>query len=195
MGPKQAIAKALAKKYKVKKMSDGGIVASAPPPPPPPPEPTGRDIFASAFKKQSHFAMGGEVESPEEEEQTPRDLEELQADGYQNPGGVSNPTELREAMGFADALRRMAGQSMSTENYAMGGLVQDGTEENKRLNGTRPEENMSDETEEPMGDEPAKVSDHHGMTVEPSGPELSPEALEALKKKKMNRRFGAFNPR
>ena len=182
---KQAIAIALAEKRKSKKMADGGLVT----PPPPPPPSDAVDKFVNSFKKATHYAHGGEVEYESDFEE-PRDLNELRMDAGQNPAEVANPEELMEEKGFADALRRMAMKAPSPENYAMGGLVEAGPEEDERLHGNQPEGMVDDGTEEPMSDEPKKPDGlEHRIMGDPSGPGLSREAMEAIKRKRMGRRY------
>lgn len=109
---------------------------------------------------------------------------------------VENPEEIEEANLFARALKQKSAMKMNVENpggegYAMGGLVQPDHDPDM---GNKPSEDMNDETEEPMSSMPGRDQKvEHGMDIDPSGPGLSKEALEALKRKKMGRRFSQYS--
>lgn len=153
-----------------------------------------------------------------------RDLHEISEDGEYYPNEVANPNELMELQGFAHALRRKAKVAMSPENYwgggmveklgaqgyldgpdmvdvqgrryAQGGLVQDGPEEDQRLHGNHPEGIVDHpDSSEPMSNEPYKPDDHHPPGGDPTGPELSEEAKNAIRNKKAGRRFGFYSPK
>ncbi len=82
------------------------------------------------------------------------------------------------------------------KGYAQGGLVQAGPEEDQRLNGAQPELGWIDDgTSEPMSAEPMKPQGQMRMGGEPSGPGLSAEAKAAILRRKMGRRYGAFDPK
>jgi len=145
---------------------------------------------------------GGKDESMDEmgrkgPEDQKRSLNEIREDGEYYPDEVANPEEQKEARGFAAALRRQAKMVMNPENYAEGGLVQDGPEEDQRMHGTSPELDWIDDgTAEPMSSMPMKPDglEYKPKEREPSGPGLSREAMEALREKKKNRRYGSYDP-
>jgi hypothetical protein len=85
---------------------------------------------------------------------------------------------------------------MDEQKYAMGGLVQDGPEEDERLHGNHPED-IADEpmSSEPWSEQPKRPMAGHKQMGSPKGPELSQEALEAIRMKKKSRRYGTYDPR
>ena len=200
---KQAIAAALANQRKYKKMAKGGMVQSideggmgdVPKESMGMVGPSENSEAMSMVKKVPSGGLAKNESMYEMDdlgvESDKRDLNELRADGEYYPAEIENPVEMDEAQGFAHALRRKAMQAMSPENYAMGGLVQDGPEEDEMLNGNHPEGiEDSPEMAEMIGAEPGKPE-----MKEPSGIELSDEAKEALKRKRASRRYGMYDPK
>ena len=174
----------------------------------------GADKKAHGGMIKKHYADGGFVEkemheteethdAPDHEsmeemdskgpEDYERNIVELDAEGMSHPDEVMNPNEQEEEHGFAEALRRKHNMELSTENYAMGGLVEDGPAGDEPV-GNKPSENMHSETEEPMSSEPEHPDGVEHMMVDgvphvvPSG--LSKEAMEAIMSKRKARRYG-----
>lgn len=187
---REAVAASLAsaRHYKQKGYSDGGMV----------------DDYEDENEPGMMFPVGGGLpknesmyemgrKGPDDQQ---RSLNEIRMDGEYYPAEVSNPEEMDEAQGFAKALRKKAMGVMSPENYAHGGLVQAGPEEDQRLHGNQPEYINNDGTEEPMSAMPYKPDGlEHRKMGEPSGAGLSAEALEAIRMKKKNRKYGSYDPR
>jgi hypothetical protein len=131
-----------------------------------------------------------------------RSLNEIREDGEYYPSEVENPDKEQEDAGFAAALRRQAEGVMNQRDYAMGGLVQDGPE------GDEPVGNMPSEGDVELGDTQMASTDmedatphtkkpnglEHRIMGNPTGPELSEEALEAIRLKKKSRRYGSYSP-
>jgi hypothetical protein len=115
-----------------------------------------------------------------------RSLNEIREDGEYYPAEVANPNEMEEAQGFAEALKKKSMEIMSPEHYAMGGLVQDGPEGDRKF-GTKPTENMMDTVEDV--EVHAKVG--KPFMENPSGMGLSMEAKAALERKKKMRRYSS----
>jgi hypothetical protein len=162
MPSKEQIAMMISKKRMMKKMAMGGMVDNDDPMVPY----RGRDEGQNRPENMSMQEM--DKEDPSDYVTS---LNENRMNSYSRvpENEVENPNEIEEASMFAKALMRKKSEMMSPENYAMGGLVQamdtpDG--------GDKPEEDMTDSTEEPMSSE-----------------DVSDEAMDALKKKKMMRRY------
>lgn len=128
--------------------------------------PSKQAVAIALSSKRKHMAEGGEVEDEE------RDLVELSAEGAYHPSDVASPEEQDEDRSFADALHKMS--------YAEGGLVDD-----------------PGEVHDEYGSMPADESDgsHRdaSMVVESPKPPrdlgLSEEAMEAIRQKRMKRRY------
>lgn len=114
-----------------------------------------------------------------------RNIVQMSKEANYYPEEVANPNEQDEEAGFAAALRRQSMQMPSPENYAMGGLVQDGPEGDEPV-GNKPSEDMEDDVEDPGMQRVGKP-----YMKEPSGMGLSMEAMEALKMKKKMRRYAS----
>jgi hypothetical protein len=118
-----------------------------------------------------------------------RSVIEIRDDKNYYPNEVANPNEQEESKNFAMALRRTAEDEMGpeSENYAMGGLVQPAHNPDM---GNKPESMVEGESEEPQSDMPGRKEPlEHRMMGDPSGPALGVAAMEAIKRKKMGRRF------
>ena len=235
---KQAIAIALASKRKFKKMASGGLADD---------EYAGSDFDSSGTPQPVdsgdedamlvHKPAGGSKldyrgdEPMHDDEQ--RSLNEIREDGEYYPSEVENPMEQEEAKGFAAALRREAMSSLSPENYAYGGNVEnkksakvpagdrfdkpevvkgmDPATENFALGGlvddpgrihdelgSKPEEDMTDGVEDAgaslrSGEADLDHSVRNDYVVgSPKPPRdlgISQEAMEAIRQKRMKRRY------
>ncbi len=134
------------------------------------------------------MADGGMVEQEDPEDYN-RSLGEIQEEGRSYPNEVANPMEQEESSSFAKALRHKVEMDMGpeSENYAMGGLVEP---EHDPDMGNKPDEDFVADTSEPMSLMPGKgESLEHPKMEDPSGMGLSKEALDAIRRKKMGRRF------
>lgn len=134
--------------------------------------------FASALRRMAmeepnhmNYAYGGNVENKKSAKVPP-------SDRFDKPSVVK-------------------GMDSDLENYAMGGLVDDGDEIHDKLGG-KPSENMSDGIEEPGANMRAGESDlEHSVRDDyvvgsPKPPKdfgLSQEAMEAIKARKAKRRY------
>lgn len=193
---KQAVAASLASARKYKKMAMGGMMMDSDQDQRNDKTDTlGEAIGYPGFSKKKKMAHGGLVESMEEmdskgPEDEMRSLNEIREEGEYYPDEVANPQEQKEAKGFAEALKRQASSQMSPENYAMGGLVEGGPEEDERMKGNRPEPQFQNGTEEPEASMPVKpASLEHSVMGKPFGDGLSMEAKEALMRAKKTRRY------
>lgn len=180
----QAIAASLMSARKYKKMAKGGMVGSE------------EEFDDNSDPMVPHEGHEHERMMPDEtsmammDEKGPEDYtrsiydEDEEADYH--PDEVANPNEQMESAMLAKAIREKA--MGRPENYAMGGLVQPPKDPDM---GNKPSEDMGDETEEPMGSMPMKPSavGYSPMDKQPSGMGLSEQAMEALKRKKMGRRY------
>lgn len=214
--PKQAIAASLANARKYRKMASGGEVQSY--------EHGGMEDM-EPFIKADHGKGGKNESMAEMDSKGPEDymrgLNEIREDGEYYPDEVANPNEMQEAQGYAMALKRQVMSKPGPENYAyggsvdgldmeqmqakrfaMGGLVQDGPEENYRLNGTRPEEGdskgfgMDSTRREDASSMPLRPDGlEHPKMNDPSGMGLSEEAKKAIAMKKKARKYGMYDPR
>ncbi len=124
-----------------------------------------------------------------------RSLNEIREDGEYYPAEVANPVRLDQRQMFAKALHEKAlGEEGDEESYSEGGLVEDGPEGDEPV-GTLPTDIMDDGTEAPMSTEPMKPDGlEHRVMDDPTGPELSEEAKEAIRNKKRSRRYGMYDP-
>ncbi len=210
---KQSIAIALANKRKFKKMAEGGLVNAdfdeegTPEPVDAGDEDRMMSGKPAAGAKLSY--MPTELDGSDEL----RSLNEIREDGEYYPSEVANPEEQEEAQGFAAALRRQAEGMMSPENYAMGGEIY---KENKKLEkvpmkdrfamgglvedpgmiqdtvGAKPEEDMEDGVEEKGVDMMAGKADMEHSIPKVAMPKqmgLSEEAMEAIRNKRLKRRY------
>lgn len=198
---KQAVAMALASKRKFKKMAEGGLVDD---------EYVGSDFNEAGTPKpmdsgdeDKYMTMkpsGGASLKYQEEEGRDRDLAEINEDGDYNPSAVANPMEQMKALrSFAmggEVNPKLAKVSMK-DRFAMGGLVDDPGEMHDML-GSKPSEDMMDGVEEKDVDMMSGKADlEHSMRDDyvvdsPKPPKdlgLSEEAMEALRQKKMKRRY------
>ena len=219
---RQAIAIALANKRKYKKMAEGGMVDMEHTFPEHPGRDKIEKMKEHGYAHGGpmHYAHGGMAEYEgmvEEAENEPggddfpmskmdrhgpedelRSLGELDREAEYYPFEVANPNEQMEDRLFAQALKRRAGMVLSPESFAEGGLVQDGPAEHARIHGNNPEELgwIDDGTGEPMSSMPKKPDgpEYEPTEQDPSGPGLSEEALEAIKRKKKARMYGRYNP-
>lgn len=176
---------------------------------------------ARKYKKMKGFSEGGEVQGLEHggmedmpdpemakggQDESMAEMDSKGPEDYERtiiqigkqgeslaPDEVSNPEELAEAQGFAQALRKMAMSAPGPENYAKGGLVQAGPEEDEKLHGNQPEGVVASPSE-PMSSEPKKPGMVSYQDREPSGMGLSDEAKKALMMKKKMRKYGAYDP-
>jgi hypothetical protein len=126
-----------------------------------------------------------------------RSLNEVREDGVYYPAEVENPAREQEAYSFAHALHKKALKSeMDERKYAQGGLVEAGPEEDERLHGNHPED-IADMpmSSEPWSAQPKRPVAGHKVMGNPTGSELSMEALEAIRNKKKSRRYGVYDPR
>lgn len=194
---KQAIAASLANARKYKKMSQGGMMGYADGGEVQSLEQGGMEDMEPELKDMEFH--GGKNESMPEMEETGdynRGLNEINEEGRDHPDQVANPAEMEEAQSFARALRHQAMGMKSPENYAMGGLVQAGPEEDQRLHGNQPELGWVDDGEEDKDMLPQKPAAAGGpMVKEPMGPGLSEEAKKALMMKKKMRMYGKYDPK
>lgn len=162
--------------------------------------------IASALAKKRKYAMGGEVEMPDEDDgdsmepgmpvypmdddsvglsdsvvQESKLAEHLQADKY---AANDNTVDY-------DPYYETKGQKMN-----QGGVAQ--PEQPNIMVGNKPDLMWIDDgTEEKMSSMPNKPSALGNGTMggEPSGPGLSEEAKRALMMKKKTRRYGSYDPR
>jgi hypothetical protein len=137
-----------------------------------------KQAVAIALSHSKKYAEGGIVEDDDMDmdDGANRDIYEINADGADYPNKISNPSQLKDNMSFAEMLHKKAMSDMDA-GYAMGGLVED---EDGPL-GNKPMEDMSDSTEEPMSDMPKKMAD--------GGMAMSQAMMDAINEKKKKRRY------
>ena len=209
--PTQAVAISLSKARKYKKMWEGGMASG------------GEIDSRNEMPAKGYFSDGGQVVDDGGMEDIPhpemgpggdnesmskmashgpedgqRDIREINADGNYYPDEVANPARQDESREFAMALRRKGKGHMqeAPDQYAMGGLVQDGPAGDEPV-GNKPEEEFDPTDKEDMHMQPAKADgvEYSPINKEPSGMGLGKDAMEALRRKKASRRYGSYNPR
>lgn len=207
--PKEAIAISLASKRKYKKMAEGGMVNSDFDM-----EGTPEPVDAGdeeAYMSQKPSAAAELNYRPGEEEH--RSLVDLDMDGDYHTSEVANPMEEGESKMFAEALSRAEEpeeyayggnvhnpKSMKVpmkDRFAMGGLVEENDDRHMSL-GTKPSKDVDDSIEDKetnMMSEKASL-DHSvrndyivGSPKPPRDLGVSQEAMEAIRNKRMKRRY------
>jgi hypothetical protein len=159
-------------------------------------DPLSEDVMGAGLNKNESMSEM-DRKGPEDYQ---RSLNEIREDGEYYPSEVANPNEQDEERGFAAALRRQANSVLSPENYAFGGMVEDGPEGDEPV-GNKPSEGDDKDSgmdstmrEDAMTPMQADGLEHSKMD-DPSGNGLSKEAMEAIRMKRKSRRYGMYNPR
>ena len=164
---KQAVAIALNNARKYKKMAAGGIAAEE-----------GEMEENEISRDDMDQGAGTDLN-----ENSQRDLSEIQSMGESHPNDVMNP-EYQDAQKML--AKRLFEKSEKME-YSMGGLVQDGPTGDEPV-GNKPSEEMESGLEDPLAEMEVDAMADGGMIAAPEK-ELSQEAMAALEAKKKKRKF------
>lgn len=153
MKPKQAIASALAKKRKMKMMADGGMIDAS--------DAEEMDMGSPEIPDPESMTDDGGY-GGKNNEQMQRTIDDIARQGRFQEESIASPMQ--------EDHDRMLAKALEMQNFAMGGLVEDGPEGDEPT-GNEPSEDM--DMEAPMPAEP-----------DPMGSDAMMAAIEDRKKKR-----------